>query len=393
MNQVCPPPASSQEAPIYAGVEEVRTALRALTLLDFKRLYVIAEIHCRAYGLPPGHLEARDLPHEAVVRTFEGRKQWRHGVSLLHHLDRAMENIAGHEIPKLRRRVEASASRTEDEEEGDDPLDRLRDLRNYERAADAKAKAHEAAQGAWQLFEDDSEALAVLAARAQSRRKRKSSADWTSPTPLTPPSANASCAKSYPFMINSDQPTGSSGTPPDLHRAFCDLIHEADEAELDHLLVAFHQEPPEAAESPRAVHDALATPASKIIPLPGPQSSPTQVTRRGFGRLVRMFRCREELTVVELAKRADVSAAELSQIEQQPDYLPKPRTLFQLERFFGLPPDFLGRVSGVIVDARAKRETHAQLLPFAACADDLGKLTEDEKHLLNQFVAYLACLH
>ncbi len=192
-------------------------------------------------------------------------------------------------------------------------------------------------------------------------------------------------------MKNSDQPTGSQGFPPDIHRAFCDLILDADEAEIDRIIVAFRQDPQEcAAESKRVVNAALAAPEAKIIPLPGSPPPPAQADRKGFGRLVQMFRRREELSIAELAERADVSADELHQIEQQAGYLPKPRTLFQLEHFFGLAPDFLGRLSGVIVDAETNDDAGEELLRFAACADGMGKLTRDEKYLLAQFVSHLA---
>lgn len=103
-----------------------------------------------------------------------------------------------------------------------------------------------------------------------------------------------------------------------------------------------------------------------------------------------MFRRRAALSIAELAAKADVSEEELHRIEQQSDHLPKPRTLFQLERFFGLSPDSLGRLSGVIVDTGAQDDASEVLLRFAACADGMGKLTREEKHLLAQFVSFLA---
>lgn len=192
-------------------------------------------------------------------------------------------------------------------------------------------------------------------------------------------------------MTNHDQPAGSQGNPPDIHRAFCDLILDADETEIDRIIVAFGQDPQKfAAQSQRVIRDALTAPEQKVIPLPGISDPPDAGPRRGFGRLIQLFRRREELSIVELAKRADISAAELSQIEQQTDYLPKPRTLFQLEHFFGLAPDLLGRIAGVIIDNGTQDEADEHLLRFAACAEGIGKLTKQEKHLLTQFVSFLA---
>ncbi len=192
-------------------------------------------------------------------------------------------------------------------------------------------------------------------------------------------------------MMNYDQPAGSQGNSPDIHRAVCDLILDADATEIDRIIVAFRQNPQEfATEGQHVIGDALAAAETKIISLPGCPTPPGQTAREGFGRLVQMFRRREELSIVELAQRADVSAAELHQIEQCSSYLPKPRTLFQLEHFFGLSPDSLGRLSGAIVDTDIKDDASEALLRFAACADGMGKLTREEKHLLAQFVSFLA---
>ncbi len=177
MNPVCTPPTPALAPPSYASVEEVRAALHALGSLDLKKLYVIAQVYCRAYGVPVCHMEPRDLLHEAMACTLDGRKQWRHGVSLPYHLERAMENIVWRVRAKLRRRVEAGLGHPENEEETDDPLDRLRDLRSYQRDANAKAAvqehAEDALEGALALFDDDTEAQAVLRCRASGQKKEE----------------------------------------------------------------------------------------------------------------------------------------------------------------------------------------------------------------------------
>ena len=174
MNPVCTPAASSQEPPSYASPEEARDAILELRPVDLKKLQLIADLHCKAFGIPRSHMEPCELFHEAIQRTLDGRKQWRRGVSLSFHLNRAMENIAGHEVPKLNRRVEPGTG--EDDEgdgETDDPLDRLRDLRNYNRDMDALALAREEVEAIYLLFSEDAEACSVLKCRAEGQEKKE----------------------------------------------------------------------------------------------------------------------------------------------------------------------------------------------------------------------------
>ncbi len=171
MNPVCTP--HTQESPTYASLSEARSAIHALSGVELKKLEAIALVCCRAFRIPPGRMEPRELFHEAVERTLDGRKQWRRGVGILLHLGRAMENIAGHEVPKMQRRVEAGqVSDDENGESVDDPLDKLRDLRNHNRDMDLRAAAKEDVKAIYALFDDDPEAFAVFKHRADGHEKK-----------------------------------------------------------------------------------------------------------------------------------------------------------------------------------------------------------------------------
>ena len=168
MNQVCTPPAPpAQEAPRYASTDEAQAAIHQLSDLESKRLRLIAYAHCHVCGIPFSCMEPLDLLHEAVSCTLDGRKRWRHGVSMVYHLDRAMENIAGHARRRLNRQVEAAGVCSEDGEEMDDPLDQMRDLRRYPQEVAAREAAHERARAAFLLFSDDPPACTVLRHRAE----------------------------------------------------------------------------------------------------------------------------------------------------------------------------------------------------------------------------------
>ncbi len=192
--------------------------------------------------------------------------------------------------------------------------------------------------------------------------------------------------------MNHDQSADSQENSPNVHRAFCELILEAGEAEVDAVIRAFNRDPQQLSdEAKRTIEAALAASEAKIIPF-GSYSPPDHVVEgqpdQGFGRLMQMLRRRENLKIEELSKKADISVNEIHLIEESPGYLPKPRTLFQLERFFKLPTDSLARFSGVII--KKDREHEAERFRFAACSNGMGKLTKDEKDLLAQFVKHLS---
>lgn len=178
------------------------------------------------------------------------------------------------------------------------------------------------------------------------------------------------------------------------HRAFCDLVHEASEAEIDELIRTLGENPDEwEKRGATAVKAALLTAKSKVIPISGhlenqsAHSDPSPI-QRGFSHFMQFLRRKKEMEIAEVAMRAQVDVDELVRIEDQPGYLPSPRSIFQLERFFELPADTLSRLSGAVSNGGDSMQS--ELLKFAACSDGLGKLTKDEKRLLNEFVHHLA---
>jgi DNA-directed RNA polymerase specialized sigma24 family protein len=82
-----------QEAATY---EEVVEALRALTEADHAKLMMIAASFCLSRRFSSSVLEPGDLLSQAVMKTLQMAKKWSNRVSIVRHLDRAMENISGH---------------------------------------------------------------------------------------------------------------------------------------------------------------------------------------------------------------------------------------------------------------------------------------------------------
>jgi hypothetical protein len=164
---VLPPVARSDGPPQYATSDEARVALMQLTGPDLKKLGVVAELHCRYFGIPSGHMEPSELLNEAFRRTLDLTKKWRKGVGIMYHLNRAMENIAGHELPKLARRFEVVQESADGDHYGNqDPLDDLQKPRSAGETVFAKVGARDEIRLLEDIFHDDLPALRVLKQRA-----------------------------------------------------------------------------------------------------------------------------------------------------------------------------------------------------------------------------------
>ena len=88
------PPAPKQ----YATRTEVEEGLNILSDADHAKLMIIAASHCRQRGLARNVCEPGDLLNQAVLKTLECEegKRWNKALTMVRHLDRAMENISGH---------------------------------------------------------------------------------------------------------------------------------------------------------------------------------------------------------------------------------------------------------------------------------------------------------
>src|SRR5579871_5279143 len=88
----------------YATGEEVEAAIKSLTDTDHTKLMLIAESFCRRRKFSSSVLEPKELLGEAVLKTLQLRKKWNKQISMVKHLDRAMENISGH-LAKERKNI------------------------------------------------------------------------------------------------------------------------------------------------------------------------------------------------------------------------------------------------------------------------------------------------
>lgn len=109
---------------------------------------------------------------------------------------------------------------------------------------------------------------------------------------------------------------------------------------------------------------------------------------QGLAAVLDLLKRREGLSDEELATKADIERDVLAKIATDPAYEASPRTIYQLERFYGLPKRSIGILAGAVrvedpdaLDSRA--------LEFAAKSASIGKLSREERRLLNEFVKAL----
>lgn len=131
-----------------------------------------------------------------------------------------------------------------------------------------------------------------------------------------------------------------------------------------------------------------------IDPIAGPlpsdlietEESPLS-SRIAFGTFVRLERRGKRMSIAELASKLRVDESEVRQIEHDPAYKVKPRTIVSLATFFGVPTQALIKLSGAARSIDAGFKTEA--LRFAAHSDDIVGLSADEQAMLREFVQFL----
>ncbi len=111
------------------------------------------------------------------------------------------------------------------------------------------------------------------------------------------------------------------------------------------------------------------------------------VLHKGLNTFLVLLRRRDGLDESQLAAKADVDEEEIRSIESQPGFVPNPRTIFKLEKQFDLPTGVLAKLCGAVKHNSPVLEERA--LAFAANSKSIGKLTREEKKLLNEFIKFL----
>ena len=102
-----------------------------------------------------------------------------------------------------------------------------------------------------------------------------------------------------------------------------------------------------------------------------------------IGRLLKTTREVRALSATDVARKAGISAAYLSKLENDAVKKPSPHVLHRLSEALGLPYSNLMRLSGYLVPGEAGRSTNE-----AIGAALFANLTEDEREELLEYLAW-----
>jgi HTH-type transcriptional regulator, competence development regulator len=120
----------------------------------------------------------------------------------------------------------------------------------------------------------------------------------------------------------------------------------------------------------------------------GSRQSPEQESSRvAFGKLVNLWRRKRGLRMDQLAEKARIDLAELVEIERNIDFIPEPRTVYQLSQVLNLSNERLLQLSGNTVER--DRTLGQRAVKFAALSESVEKLNKDEQRALEEFVKFL----
>jgi HTH-type transcriptional regulator, competence development regulator len=114
----------------------------------------------------------------------------------------------------------------------------------------------------------------------------------------------------------------------------------------------------------------------------------SEETTIAFSRFVQLARRSRGLSVEKLAENADVEVIELVSIEENSQYKPDLRTVYQLANFFKVQRTNLLQVAGLTVP----KDSHivSEAVRFAARSEPVAALTAEERSALEAFVSVLS---
>jgi transcriptional regulator with XRE-family HTH domain len=106
-----------------------------------------------------------------------------------------------------------------------------------------------------------------------------------------------------------------------------------------------------------------------------------------LSRFVQLMRREQGITVDRLAELVDIEASELLNIEQDANYTPEPRTVYQLANYFHVNKSRLMQISGLA--SKKDADLIYESVRFAAKSNPMAKLTPEEREALDIFVKVL----
>jgi len=107
-----------------------------------------------------------------------------------------------------------------------------------------------------------------------------------------------------------------------------------------------------------------------------------------FGEFVHLLRRQQSLSIEQFAEVVNIDVSEARVLEDDPSYLPEPRTIFYVAQAFNLSQQELNEYAGLT--AANDHDVVDGQLRYAARSESRSQLSADELALLNTIVAVLA---
>ncbi len=109
--------------------------------------------------------------------------------------------------------------------------------------------------------------------------------------------------------------------------------------------------------------------------------------QEAFRLCLELLRRQHNLTVDELARRAEIERTEIVAMERSSGYRPSPRTLYKLSHFYKIPERRLLVLAGAVKEVPGRFREEASR--FAAQSESFATLTGEEKKALDAFMSFL----
>lgn len=120
----------------------------------------------------------------------------------------------------------------------------------------------------------------------------------------------------------------------------------------------------------------------------GPRPLQIAPAEQALSLLVKMTRRKDRLTIQQFADKIRVAPTEVEEIENNPKYAPRPRTIHNLAEYVRVPPRTI--LSLMPTAPKQDKELNDAAYRFAASSGDLTELSKQERNSLRDFVNFLS---
>lgn len=124
-----------------------------------------------------------------------------------------------------------------------------------------------------------------------------------------------------------------------------------------------------------------------IVDMVPPGQTGTGEVRHAFNLFIKQLRRANRLSVEQLSERTGISPADLDSLEKDIHFRPSPLVVHRLSKFYGVPERKMLVLAGAVKEVPP--EVREMASRFAAHSESFGKLSQEEKEALDEFLRFL----